>query len=52
MQKPFLGLKEDVYQELADKVDTIVNPAANVKHYGLEEEYKGNTIGVALKICL
>lgn len=46
MAEPFLGLKADVYKMLADKIDTIVNPAANVKHYGLDAEYKGNTIGV------
>lgn len=46
MEKPSLGLKQGVYQMLAGKIDTIVNPAANVKHYGQEAAYQGNNIGV------
>ena len=46
MEKPFLGLSQEVYTTLSGKIDTILNPAANVKHYGFEEEYKGNTVGV------
>ncbi len=46
MEKSFLGLQEEVYNGLAAKIDTIINPAANVKHYGLDEAYKGNTDGV------
>ncbi|HTF82369.1 MAG TPA: AMP-binding protein, partial [Cytophagales bacterium] len=33
MSHPMLGQKAEVYTSLADKVDTIFNPAANVKHY-------------------
>jgi amino acid adenylation domain-containing protein/thioester reductase-like protein len=46
MEKPLLGLKPEEYKSLSLKIDTIFNPAANVKHYGLETEYKGNTEGV------
>ncbi|MDO1450226.1 AMP-binding protein [Rhodocytophaga aerolata] len=46
MEKPFLGLHKNIYKTLEEIIDTIVNPAANVKHYGLEVDYKGNTTGV------
>ncbi|QHT69344.1 AMP-binding protein [Rhodocytophaga rosea] len=46
MEKPSLGIEEGNYQALTNKIDTIFNPAANVKHYGLEADYRGNTIGV------
>ncbi len=46
MEKPLLGLSQDVYNFVSAKTDTIINPAANVKHYGFEEEYRGNTVGV------
>ncbi len=46
MAKPNLGLDEETYQWLSSKIDTIVNPAANVKHYGQEADYQGNTRGV------
>lgn len=46
MEKPLLGLEEGTYRELANTLDTIINPAANVKHYGQEATYQGNTIGV------
>jgi len=46
MASPSLGINAYAYQQLAADIDTIINPAANVKHYGLEAAYKGNTVGV------
>jgi thioester reductase-like protein len=33
-----LGFEPDVYQRLAETLETIIHPAANVKHYGLYDE--------------
>lgn len=34
-----LGLSTDVYEELAERVDCIINSAGNVKHYGPYEDF-------------
>lgn len=40
-----LGLSPSVYKELAEKIDSILHPAAIVKHYGhYEEFYKSNVL--------
>ncbi|ARU60242.1 hypothetical protein CBW65_03575 [Tumebacillus avium] len=38
------GLSEAEYAELAGRIDCILNPAANVKHYGRYEEFFGPNI--------
>ncbi|MGB8452323.1 MAG: amino acid adenylation domain-containing protein, partial [Anaerocolumna sp.] len=34
LAKDNMGLSQEVYEELADKIDVIINSAANVKHFG------------------
>lgn len=38
LAKPGLGVTESVLRELADTVDGIINAAANLKHFGRQEE--------------
>lgn len=47
LSKEYIGLDKKKYMKLADKVDCIINSAANVKHYGHYSEFdavnvKGN----------
>jgi amino acid adenylation domain-containing protein/thioester reductase-like protein len=37
--KEKFALPDDVYKELSDKIDCIINSAANVKHHGREVEF-------------
>jgi thioester reductase-like protein len=46
LRKDKLGLANGSYEKLCQQVDAVVHPAANVKHYGLYEEfYKDNVQG-------
>ena len=46
LSKSFMGLTESIYNELADKIDCVINPAANVNHYGkFEDSYEINVKG-------
>jgi amino acid adenylation domain-containing protein/thioester reductase-like protein/non-ribosomal peptide synthase protein (TIGR01720 family) len=41
-----LALEDAQYEKLCETVETVVHPAANVKHFGLYEElYKDNVLG-------
>ncbi len=47
LSKNNIGLPEDLYSSLSEKIDCIINSAANVKHYGkFEEFYDSNIKGV------
>ncbi|WP_027338802.1 non-ribosomal peptide synthetase [Halonatronum saccharophilum] len=35
-----LGIEDNLYQELANKVDTVINSAADVRHYGKYEQFE------------
>ena len=39
LEEPFLGLDQNDYRLLCDKVDTIIHAAALVKHYGDEKRF-------------
>lgn len=39
LQKDNLGLTEEAYQQLLSKVDTVINAAASVKHYGVYQYF-------------
>jgi len=44
--KDHMGLSQERYEALADKIDVIINSAANVKHYGhYSELYDANVAG-------
>ncbi len=44
----YFGLQRDLYEELSLKIDCIINSAANVRHYGLYEEfYRDNVQSVS-----
>ena len=46
LAKDNMGLSQEMYQALADKIDVIINSAANVKHYGhYTELYDANVAG-------
>jgi amino acid adenylation domain-containing protein/thioester reductase-like protein len=48
-----IGLSTDDYEMLADEVDCVINAAANVKHFGLYDDFHGiNTGGTARLIQL
>lgn len=52
--KENIGLSPDIYEKLGDNVTSVVNAAANVKHYGALEEFEGpNVTGVynIMKFC-
>jgi bacitracin synthase 3 len=41
-----MGIDDQLYKELAEIIDAIVHPAANVKHHGLYQElYRDNVVG-------
>lgn len=45
--KKHFGLEKKIYEDLGDKIDCIINAAANVKHYGkFEPFYESNVVGV------
>ena len=44
LEKERLGLAEKTYAGLCETVDCIINPAANVKHYGRYEEFYGPNV--------
>lgn len=53
--KENFGLSNQVYQNLVDEVDVIINSAANVKHYGSSEKFKNinvDTTQNAINFCL
>ncbi|WP_097004911.1 non-ribosomal peptide synthetase [Lacrimispora amygdalina] len=46
LAKDNMGLSQELYEVLADKIDVIINSAANVKHYGhYSELYDANVAG-------
>ncbi len=44
LEKERLGLDSQLYDEICQKVDAIIHPAANVKHYGRYEEFYGPNV--------
>lgn len=46
LSENLMGLSSEEFDMLAYKLDTIINSAANVKHYGQKEDFKMNTDGV------
>lgn len=48
------GLSDDVYNELIDDIDSFIHTAANVRHFGMFEDfYKTNVLGTkeAISFC-
>jgi len=46
ISKEYFGLADDVYNDISDVVECIINSAGNVKHYGKYEDfYKTNVLG-------
>ncbi len=43
--KERLGLEHDLYDKLANRIDCIIHSAANVRHYGLYEEFHASNVG-------
>ncbi|OCL27784.1 hypothetical protein U472_04325 [Orenia metallireducens] len=39
LTKDNLGIEDELYQELANKIDTVINSAADVRHYGKYEQF-------------
>lgn len=53
--KEHFGLSNQNYQLLADNVDTVINSAANVKHFGNVENFKNinvDSLKIATDFCL
>lgn len=53
--KPYLGMKESLYNDLSKKIDTVIHTAATVKHYGNKEIFKEiNIVGTQniIDFCL
>jgi amino acid adenylation domain-containing protein/thioester reductase-like protein len=44
LSKPNLGIEEQAFQNLCEKIDCIIHPAANVKHYGRYEEFYNHNV--------
>ncbi|HML51594.1 MAG TPA: beta-ketoacyl synthase N-terminal-like domain-containing protein [Propionicimonas sp.] len=44
VMQPMLGLNEDAYRELADRVDAICNSAGRVDHYGDIEKFRDSNV--------
>jgi len=42
--KPRLGVQEAEYSDLASSIDCIIHAAANVRHYGLYEEFHASNV--------
>ncbi|MEQ8172637.1 MAG: SDR family oxidoreductase, partial [Candidatus Eremiobacterota bacterium] len=48
LSSEYLGLSRDLYEDLSLKIDCIINSAANVRHYGVYEEfYRDNVQSVS-----
>lgn len=46
LSETFMGLSQSTYNELTESIDCIINPAANVNHYGkFEDSYEINVKG-------
>jgi thioester reductase-like protein/non-ribosomal peptide synthase protein (TIGR01720 family) len=46
LRKNHLGIDPEQYEKLAEIVDAVIHPAANVKHFGLYEDlYEDNVMG-------
>ena len=44
LSKHKFGLEEEIYEKLSEDVNSIINCSANVKHYGMEEEFKSDNV--------
>jgi len=50
LQAEKLGLPEEIYTELAEKVDCIIHAAANVRHYGHYQEFYNSNVKATLEL--
>lgn len=50
LQDENLGINKAIYDKLVDTVDCVINPAANVKHYGRYEEFYAPNVGAVANL--
>jgi len=54
LEKPHLGVTENQWKNLSENIDCIINPAANVRHYGAYEAFYKSNVGSVenlLELC-